>query len=97
MNRSSVLAPAERRELLDIDRKQADPEVRLRALILLLLDDSCSWQDVGSALYCSSRSIDRWVERFQDDGVSGPGDASAAVPFASRSSGPGSSSPSSST
>jgi transposase len=81
MTRSIILAPAERRELLDIYRKQADPEVRFRAHILLLLDDGRSWEDVGSTLYCSSRTIDRWVKRFRDDGVPGLGGRKRGRPF----------------
>jgi transposase len=71
MTPSLVLEPVERRELLDLYRKHPDPEVRFRAHILLLLAEGHSWQDVGSLLYCSSRTIDRWVKRFHHDGVEG--------------------------
>ena len=71
MNASIVLQPTDRQELLDLYRKHADPEVRFRAHLLLLLADGHSWQQVGSVLYCSSRTIDRWVKRFQHDGIEG--------------------------
>src|SRR3954468_19459959 len=69
MARSIVLLPAERRQLLELYRKHTDPDVRFRAHILLLLADGHTWQDVGTLLYCSSRTIDRWVKRFQHDGI----------------------------
>jgi putative transposase len=81
MIRSIVLKPDERQELLDIYRKHHDPEVRFRAHILLLLDEGRSWQDVGSTLYCSSRTIDRWVKRFQHDGIAGLGGRKRGRPF----------------
>src|SRR5262245_3563538 len=81
MTRSIVLGPAERRELLGIYRKHHDPEVRSRAHILLLLDDGRSWQDVGAALYCSSRTIDRWVKRHLHDGIAGLGGRKRGRPF----------------
>ena len=71
MTRSIVLESDQRGALLETYRKHPDPEVRFRAHILLLLADGHSWQDVGSWLYCSSRTIDRWVKRFQHDGIAG--------------------------
>ena len=69
MTPSIVLNATERLELLDLYRKHPNPEVRFRAHLLLLLDDGHSWQEVGALLYCSSRTIDRWVKRFQHDGI----------------------------
>ena len=37
------LAPADRRELLDHYRRPIEPDARLRAHILLLLDDGHPW------------------------------------------------------
>jgi putative transposase len=81
MTRIIVLEPGARRELLDIYRKHADPEVRFRAHILLLLDEGRSWLDIGAALYCSSRTIDRRVKRFRSDGIAGLGGRKRGRPF----------------
>jgi putative transposase len=81
MTPSLVLQPTERQELLDLYRKHSDPEVRFRAHILLLLADGHSWQQVGDVLYCSSRTIDRWVKRFQHDGIDGLAGRKRGRPF----------------
>jgi transposase len=81
MTPSIVLQPAERQELLDLYRKHTDPEVRFRSHILLLLADGHSWQQVGDVLYCSSRTIDRWVKRFQHDGIEGLAGRKRGRPF----------------
>jgi transposase len=81
MTPSIVLEPVERRELLDLYRKHTDPEVRFRAHIVLLLADGHSWQEVGSLLYCSSRTIDRWVKRFHHDGIEGLAGRKRGRPF----------------
>src|SRR4051812_50040460 len=69
MTRSIDLSPAQRTALLDRYRKDPDPEVRFRSHILLLLDDGHTWVTVAAMLFCSSRTIDRWVKRFQAEGV----------------------------
>lgn len=69
MSRSLSLDPGQRLALLDRYRKDLDPEVRFRAHILLLLDDGHSWATVAAMLFCSSRTIDRWVKRFHAEGV----------------------------
>src|SRR5439155_7372502 len=71
MTRSIDLSLAQRTALLDRYRKDPDPEVRFRSHILLLLDDGHSWVTVASLLFCSSRTIDRWVKRFHAEGVEG--------------------------
>src|SRR3974377_313333 len=58
----------QRQVLLDRYRKDPDPEVRFRAHILLLLADGHSWSTVATFLFCSSRTIDRWVKRFHQEG-----------------------------
>lgn len=68
MNPSVSLNPARRTELLDFHRKNPDSEIHFRAHILLLLADGHPWQVVGSFLSCS---IDRWLERFQEEGLDG--------------------------
>jgi transposase len=81
MTPSIVLESDQRSALLDTSRKHSDPEVRFRAHILLLLADGHSWQDVGSILSCSSRTIDRWVKRFQHDGIAGLAGHQRGRPF----------------
>ena len=95
MTRSVTLDARQRRALLDRYRKDHDPEVRFRAHLLLLLDDGHTWAAVATLLFCSSRTIDRWVKRFHSEGVEGlcghkPGDPFASPQSGSRSSSHGS-------
>jgi len=69
MTRSIDLNPEQRNDLLDRYRNDPDPEVRFRSHILLLLDDGHTWATVAAILFCSSRTIDRWVKRFGAEGV----------------------------
>ena len=69
MIRSVILDARQRQALLDRYRKDPDPEVRFRAHILLLLADGHTWSSVATFLFCSSRTIDRWVKRFHREGV----------------------------
>src|SRR4051812_27188988 len=69
MTRSISLSTEQRTTLLDRYRKDPDPEVRFRSHILLLLDDGHTWVTVAALLFCSSRTIDRWVKRFHAEGV----------------------------
>jgi putative transposase len=69
MKHSIDLGPEQRTALLDRYRKDPDPEVRFRSHILLLLADGHTWATVCSLLFCSSRTIDRWVKRFHEEGV----------------------------
>ena len=71
MTRSVTLDARQRQALLDRYRKDPNPEVRFRAHILLLLADGRTWEEVGAWLFCSSRTIDRWVKRFHEEGVEG--------------------------
>src|SRR5262249_37082244 len=71
MTRSVNPDARQRQALLDRYRKDPDPEVRFRAHILLLLADGHTWTTVATLLFCSSRTIDRWVKRFQEEGVEG--------------------------
>jgi transposase len=65
------LTPADRRELLDHYRRPVEPETRLRAHILLLLDDGHSWTTIRAVLFCSLGTINRWKRRFEAEGVIG--------------------------
>ncbi len=69
MKRSLDLTAEQRTRLLDLYRGCPDPEVRFRSHILLLLGEGHTWVTVATLLYCSSRTIDRWVKRFHAEGV----------------------------
>ena len=58
-----------RKALLDHYRRAADPEVRLRAHILLLLDAGHPWATISAVLFCSLSTISRWKQRFEAEGV----------------------------
>jgi putative transposase len=81
MTRSLALNTQQRRELLDRYRKDHDPDVRFRAHILLLLDDGQTWTTVATLLFCSSRTIDRWVKRFHTEGMEGLSGHQPGRPF----------------
>lgn len=69
MDGSVSLGRAERKRLMDMYRKHADPAIRQRAHMMLLLDDRRSWSDITKILYCSTRTLGRWKQRFQEGGV----------------------------
>ncbi|MDB5348858.1 MAG: transposase [Planctomycetota bacterium] len=81
MTRTIDLSPARRTALLGRDRKHPVSEIRLRCHILLLLDDGHTWVTVASLLFCSSRTIDRQVKRFQAEGVEGVAGQKPGRPF----------------
>jgi transposase len=61
------MSPAERQALLGHDRRSADPEVRLRAHVLLL--DGHSRATIAAVLFCSVSTIGWWKRRFEGEGV----------------------------
>jgi putative transposase len=63
------LTPAERQMLFDHYRRGDEPQVRLRAHILLLLDAGHPWATIGAVLFCSASTISRWRRRFRKEGV----------------------------
>jgi putative transposase len=69
LGHSITLAPDQRDTLLRYYRGPFDPRLRLRAHVLLLLDDGWPWDDIARALYCSTRTIARWRARFRRDGL----------------------------
>ena len=81
MTRSISLSPEQRQALLGRYRQAPEPEVRFRSHILLLLDDGHSWVTVATLLFCSSRTIDRWVKRFHAEGVQGVAGHKPGRPF----------------
>ena len=60
MSPSICLTPRDRNALLACYRRPNDPEVRLRAHVLLLLADGHTWESVAAVLYTSSSTIARW-------------------------------------
>jgi transposase len=69
MDGSIQLKPMERKTLLEHYRKSTDPAVRLRAHILLLLADGHPWSQITVMLFTSARTISRWKQRFEREGV----------------------------
>ncbi len=65
MSCSITLTPDERNTLLDHYRADPDPQVRLRAHVLLLLADGHPWSLITAVLYCSTATIARWKGRFE--------------------------------
>src|SRR5262249_43301622 len=61
----------ERNTLLDCYRTDPDPQLRLRAHIVLLLAAGHTWATIAAVLFCSSRTIARWKRRFQDSRADG--------------------------
>jgi putative transposase len=69
MDGSIRLQPDERKTLLMMLRRGSDPQMRLRAHIVLLLADGLSWLVIVRVLYTSSATVDRWRRRFQRGGL----------------------------
>src|SRR4051794_23529319 len=65
------LTTNQRDELLTIYRKDPNPELRFRAHIILLLGVGHGWDTIEAMLFCSSRTVDRWLKRFQAEGIAG--------------------------
>jgi len=66
---SITLSHEARKSLLELYRRSADPGVRLRSHILLLLANGHQWGTVSSVLFCSLSTISRWKSRFEAEGV----------------------------
>jgi len=62
------LLRSQRGRLMALYRGPADPHVRLRAHLLLLLADGHTWATIAAMLYCSSRTIAKWKKRFEAPG-----------------------------
>lgn len=76
-----ALKPTQRDALLTIYRKDSDPELRFRAHIILLLAEGYAWETIQAMLFCSSRTVDRWLKRFQTEGVEGLAGRKRGRPF----------------
>jgi putative transposase len=81
MTRSVTLGAGQRQALLDRYRRDPDPDVRFRAHILLLRAEGHTWETVTALLFCSSRTIDRWIKRFHAEGVEGIAGHKPGRPF----------------
>ena len=71
MDGSISLQDAERKTLMDYYRRHADPAVRLRAPILLLLAAGHTWSLISVMLFGSTATISRCKHRFEEGGVDG--------------------------
>jgi transposase len=63
------LTAEDRNTLLDHYRGDPDPQVRLRAHILLLLAGGYPWATIAAVLFTSPDTIARWRTRFRRGGV----------------------------
>jgi putative transposase len=78
---SIILPAADRKTLLWHYRRSADPDIRLRCHILLLLDAGHPWAVVVAVLFTSTATVNRWRRRYRAGGVRailGPGDHRSA-------------------
>jgi len=71
MTFSIRLTDDERNTLLDTYRSDPDPQLRLRAHIILLLGQGLPWATIAAVLFCSSRTIARWKGRFRQGRLDG--------------------------
>jgi transposase len=69
MDGSIRLSRVDRKALLQAVRRGTDPERRLRAHILLLLDDRVAWSVIAAVLFTSAATINRWRRRYRKEGV----------------------------
>jgi putative transposase len=63
------LSSDQRNALLDTYRSDLDPQIRLRAHIILLLAAGHTWATITTVLFCSSRTVARWKQRFTEGGL----------------------------
>jgi putative transposase len=66
---SIALTAQDRNTLLGHYRRHPDPQVRLRAHLLLLLDRGYPWAVIAAVLFTSPDTIARWKKRFESGGV----------------------------
>src|SRR5262249_30956607 len=69
MDGSIRLYAHERKILLEEVRRGIDPDKRLRAHVLLLLNDGFSWSVIVSVLFTSTSTINRWRQRYLTGGL----------------------------
>ena len=71
MDGSIQLRAQERKTLLAVVRRGSDPQLRLRAHVLLLLADQLSWSLIAAVLFTSTSTINRWRRRYLHQGLEG--------------------------
>jgi transposase len=72
MEGNITLVGGQRKALLEMYRKDADPSVRMRAqIILLLAEGRYTWAVIAAVMFCSTATILRWKEHFEREGVAG--------------------------
>jgi transposase len=59
----------DRKALVGLYRRASAPQVRLRAHILLLLDQGHSWAVIAAVLFTSASTMNRWRQRFLSGGL----------------------------
>lgn len=69
MSGSISLHRRDRNALLDLYRRTNDPQIRLRAHILLLLAEGYPWALIAAVLFTSASTINRWQQRFRKGGL----------------------------
>ena len=69
MENSIRLRTAERKAALQVLRRATDPELRLRAHILLLLDAGRPWALIVAVLFTSTATVNRWRTRYLRGGL----------------------------
>lgn len=69
MQSNIQLSRVDRKTLIDIYRHGTIPEQRLRAHILLLLNDGVAWSAIAAMLYTSTSTINRWQQRYLNQGI----------------------------
>ena len=84
MDGSIVLGSGRRKRLLELYRKEPDPQVRLRAHVVLLLADGYAWAVIARVLFCSTATIARWKQRSEAGGVEALLDERRVRPRATR-------------
>jgi putative transposase len=80
LSHSISLTAQDRKTLLAYYRGRHDPELRLRAHILLLLADGLPWATLCTVLFCSSRTVQRWKDRFAQGGLAALHDRPVGAP-----------------
>ena len=69
MDGSIALSRGQRKRLLEVYRRGADPQARLRAHVILPLSAGYTWAVVSAVQFCSTATIAPWKARFESGGV----------------------------
>jgi transposase len=69
MDGDLTLHGTQREKLLEWYRRTDDPQVRLRAHIILLLSEGYAWALIAAVLFCSTRTIATSKRRFVEGGT----------------------------